>query len=291
MMRRTMTVTALALTLMLSACGDDGNDTKTPSTASSKKSGTTTPSPTPSPAPQTYSYDKAANFTIDRTFIGYDRYSSKATDGKFNTAEFSSSEDAVTSFRKSDSKITFADSSDLPNGGVFAYPGISGGSGLNIQNGQTTVALYLPTELSAYQYFVFADYSDTNIDRHFVIGSPTNPAEIDGTGTLTYAALIGEESNKSGVKPATLTIDLAKSTVSGTVPLIHDGGQSTDVVISGVINATKHIKGTLQSSDGKVTGEFGGRPFGPGGKELALVVALKKDDGTLAPYHLTGTLK
>ncbi|MBB3475549.1 hypothetical protein [Sphingomonas sp. BK345] len=281
----------LTLMLMLSACGDDGKDAKASATASSNKAGTTTPSPTPSPTPQTYSYEKAADLTIDRTFKGYDRFSATAVDGKFKTAEFSSSDTAVTSFVKSENKITFADSSDLPNGGVFAFPGISGGSGLYIQSGGRLVALGLPSALSSYQYFVFAEYADAGTYRHFVIGAPTNPAEINGTGTLTYAALIGEEGNKAGVKPAPLTVDLAKSTIAGTVPLIHDGGQATDVALTGTIDATKHIKGTFQSSDGKVTGEFRGRPFGPGGKELAMVVAVRKDDGTLASTRLTGTLK
>ncbi|MBW6525613.1 hypothetical protein KZ813_02035 [Sphingomonas sp. RHCKR7] len=286
-----MTGAALALALMLSACGDDGKNAKASSAASSSKSGTTSPTPTPSPTPRTYSYDKAANLTIDRTFTGYDRFSSAAVDGKFKTVDFSSSDSAVTSFVRSDSKITFADSSDLPNGGVFSFPGISGGSGIHIQSGGRLVALELPGELSSYQYFLFAEYADAGTYRHFVIGAPTNPAEINGTGTLTYSALIGEEFNKSGVKPAPLTVDLAKSIVSGTVPLIQDGGKATDVTLTGSIDATKHIKGTLQSSDGKLTGEFRGRPFGPGGKELALVVALKKEDGTLASTRLTATLK
>lgn len=285
MMRRTMT--ALALTLMVSACGDDGKDAKASSTASSKQAGTTTPSPTP----QTYSYDKAANLTIDRTFTGYDRFSSTAVDGKLKSADFSSSDTAVTSFVKSESKVTFADSSDLPSGGVFSLPGISGGSGIHIQSGGRLVALELPSKLSSYQYFLFAEYGDAGTYRHFVIGAPTNPAEINGTGSLTYSAMIGEEGNTSGVKAAALSIDLAKSTISGTVPLIHDGGQSTDVALTGVIDATKHIKGSFQSADGKLTGEFRGRPFGPGGKELAMVVAVKKDDGTLASTRLTGTLK
>lgn len=283
-------MTAVALTLMLSACGDDGKGTKTSGAASGKTAGTTTPSPTPSATPQTYSYDKAANLTIDRTFTGYDRLSSTVADGKLKSAEFSSSDNAVTSFVKSETKVTFADSSDLPNGGVFAFPGISGGSGIHIQSGGRLVALELPSELSSYQYFLFAEYGDAGTYRHFVIGAPTNPAEINGTGTLTYSALIGEEENKSSVKPAPLTVDLAKSTISGTIPLIQDGGQATDVALTGVIDATKHIKGTLQSSDNKVTGEFRGRPFGPGGKELAMVVVVKKDDGTFAPFRLTGKL-
>jgi hypothetical protein len=162
---------------------------------------------------------------------------------------------------------------------------------MHIESNGGLVALELPNAVAPYQYFLFAEYADAGTYRQFVIGAPTNPAEINGTGTLTYSALIGQEGNKSGVKPAPLTVNLAKSTVSGTVPLIHDGGQSTDVVISGVINATKHIMGTLQSSDGKLMGKFGGRPFGPGGNELALVVAVKKDDGTLASTHLTGTLQ
>lgn len=286
-----MTATAMVLALMLSACGDDGKDAQASATASSTKAGTTTPTPTPSPTPQTYSYDKAANLTIDRTFKGYDRFSSTAVDGKFKTAEFSSSDSAVTSFVKGESKIAFADSSDLPHGGVFSFPGISGGAGIHIQSGGQLVALELPSALSSYQYFLFAEYADAGTYRHFVIGAPTNPAEINGTGTLTYAALIGEEGNKSGVKPAPLTVDLAKSTIGGTIPLIHDGGQGTDVALTGSIDATKHIKGTFQSSDGKLTGEFRGRPFGPGGKELAMVVAVKKDDGTLASFRLTGTLK
>lgn len=284
-----MTAGALTLVVMLSACGDDGKDAKASTTASSRKAGTTTSSPTLSPT-QTYSYDKAANLTTDRTFTGYDRFSSSVVDGKLKAAEFSSSDTAVTSFVKNESKITFADSSDLPNGGGFSFPGDSGGSGLHIQSGGRLVALELPSEVSSYQYCLFAEYADANTYRDFVIGAPTNPAEINGSGTLTYSALIGEEGNKSGVKSAPLTVDLAKSTVSGTIPLIHDGGQSTDVALNGVIDATKHIKGTLQSSDSKITGEFRGRPFGPGGKEIAMVVALKKDDGTLASFRLTGKL-
>ncbi|WP_159755130.1 hypothetical protein [Sphingomonas sp. 8AM] len=284
-------MTAVALILMLSGCGSDENGAQL-SSAGAAGTGTAAvaPTPTPTPAAPSYTYEKAANLKVDRTFTGYDRFSSTGTDGKFTTVEFSSSDTAVTSWGKAESKITFADSADLPDGGVYSFPNISAGTGLRIETTTRLVALELPDKLPDYQYFTFAEYGDSSKYRSFVIGSPTNPAELNGIAKLTYSAMINEEEKKAGAKPASLTVDLAKSVVSGTVPMFDDG-DALDMTLTGTIDAAKHIKGTLQSVDGKLTGEYRGRPFGPGGKELALVIVLKEADGTLQQAHLTASLQ
>ncbi len=287
------TMTALALSLMLGACGDGGTDASL-SSAGAVGSGTATAAPAATsgsaPTAPTYTYEKAANLKVDRNFVGYDRLSSTVTDANLTAPEFSSSDTAVTSWGLATSKITFADSADLPDGGAFSFPGVTGGTGLYIKSGTRLVSLNLPEELSAYQYFTFAEYGDSSKYRLFVIGSPTNPAELNGTSTLTYKATINEADKPADAKPAPLAVDLAKSVVSGIVPLFRDD-KSVDVTLTGTIDATKHIKGALQSTDGKLTGEFRGRPFGPGGKELALVIAVKQEDGKTRPTYLTGTLQ
>lgn len=291
MARRTMT--AVALMLMLSGCGSDEKGAQL-SSAGSAGTGTAviapTPTPTPTPVAPSYTYEKAADLKADRTFTGYDRFTATGTDEKFTTFEFNSSDTAVTSWGKADSKVTFADSADLPNAGVYSFPNISAGTGLHVETRTQLVALELPAKLADYQYFTFATYGDSSKIRSFVIGSPTNPAELNSTATLTYSAMINEEEKKAGAKPAPLTVDLAKSVVSGTVPLFDDG-DALNMTLTGTIDTTKHIKGTLQSADGKLTGEFRGRPFGPGGKELALVIVLKKADGALLAAHLTASLQ
>ncbi|MBY9061823.1 hypothetical protein K7957_02615 [Sphingomonas yunnanensis] len=93
-------MTALALTLMLSACGDDGKNAglnRKTITASTNPAPTPTPTPTPTATARTYTYETAAAFRFDRRFIGYDRVSGSVADGKSASAEFSSSETAVTS--------------------------------------------------------------------------------------------------------------------------------------------------------------------------------------------------
>ncbi len=292
----------MTLMLALGGCGGDGNGERPSPTGSGGTAVTTiaaapTPTPTPTPVPtststvQSYTYETAANLAVDRKFTGYDRFSSTAIDKKFTTALFDSSDRGVTYWGQADSKITFADSSDLPEGGVFSFPGIHGKTGLYIESGGRLVALGLPDGLKAYQYFIFAEYSDSGKYRHFVIGSPTDPAELNKAVTLTYLAIVGEELNKVGVKPAPLSVDLAKSTVSGTVPMMTDNASSINVTLNGTIDATKHLRGTLQDAAGKRIGEFAGRPFGPGGRELALVVAVTQDNGTIASTRLTGTLQ
>lgn len=284
-------MTAVALILMLSGCGGDENGAQLSSAGSAGTvAAAVAPTSSTTPAAPSYIYEKAADLKVDRTFTGYDRFSSTGIDGKFTTVEFSSSDTAVTSWGKADSKITLADSADLPDGGVYSFPGISSGIGLHIETKTRLVTLELPDKLPDYQYFTFAVYGDSSKYRSFVIGSPTNPAELNGTATLTYSAMINEEEKKAGAKPAPLTVDLAKSVVSGTVPLFDDG-EALDMTLTGTIDTTKHIKGTLQSVDGKLTGDFRGRPFGPGGKELALVIVLKEADGTLQQAHLTASLQ
>ncbi len=303
MTRRTMT--AVALVLMLSGCGDDDNGTKSNPAATATSAPAPTPAPTPTPTPvptptptpsptpvaQSYTYEVAPNLAVDRKFIGYDRFSATAVDGKFTTAVFESSESAVTLWSQAESKITFADSADLPNGGVFSFPNFHMKTGLYINSNNRLVALGLPDGLSSYQYFIFAEYAEGDKYRQFVIGAPTNPAELDKAVTLTYLAMINEENNKFGVKPAPLSVDLAKGTVSGTVPLLTDTSHYLNVTVTGTIDVQKHIKGTLQTTDGKALGEFRGRPFGPGGKELALVAEVMQDTGTIKQVRLTGTLQ
>ncbi|MBY9061824.1 transferrin-binding protein-like solute binding protein [Sphingomonas yunnanensis] len=155
----------------------------------------------------------------------------------------------------------------------------------------------MPSELSKYSFFALAEYIDAKTHRVYVIGSPTNPAEVNQPVILTYFALVGEIKNKadaSGKTPATaqlLTIDLAKNTVSGTIPVVDADGKASDFNLSGTIDGLKHVSGTLKSADGTVTGEFHGRPYGAGGKELAGVVAIKRSDGTYWYSTLTGALK
>jgi hypothetical protein len=305
MMRRTMT--ALTLTLMLSACGDDGKDvssSKITRTAATKPA----PTPTPTPATRTYTYETAALFNKDQAYIGYDRVTASKKDGKLVSANYSVSETASLTFQTNGGKVTLPDSSDLPNAGVYtAVNGngtISAGSLLQFSNGGNAISLGLgefrPASVPSlrlgnasisYNYIAGVSYESADIFRGFLVGSPTNPTEIAATGSLVYSALIDEAKNKNAMARQPLTLDLAKNTISGTIPLIADDGSSTDYEFHGAIDGTKHLSGSLNSSDGKVTGEFRGRLFGPAGKEIGLIVSLKQPDGSYRVALLTGALK
>ncbi len=287
-------MTALALTLMLSACGDDGKDAGSNKTNTATTKPATTPTPTP--VARTYTYEKAANFTADRSFTGYDRVSGSLTGDKIKTVEYSSSEVGVTSYSTQGGKVTLPDSADLPGGGVYSMVQgngtISAGTRVKFNSGDNHVSLGLPEELKAYSYFAYAEYSNATSYRVFLVGSPTNPAEINQPASLTYLAMVGEGNNaKSQAKPQALTLDLAKNIVSGTISVVGDDGTVSDFDLTGTIDASKHVIGTLKSKDNSVTGEFRGRPFGAGGKELAALVTIKRPDGTYWLSLLTGALK
>ena len=128
--------------------------------------------------------------------------------------------------------------------------------------------------------------------RVFLVGAATNPAELNQSTTLTYAALISESENEKGaVKAAPLTLDVARSTIAGTIPRVDDDRAGADYDLLGTIDGAKHLTGSLKSKDGKITGEFRGRLLGPGGKEIALIATLKFPDGTYEVDLLTGKLQ
>ena len=304
MTRRLMT--AMVLVLAVSGCGSDG---KTGATSSVPVTTGPTPSPSPSPSPsptpaatptptpvatRTYTYERATDFTQDRKFTGYDRVTVKLANEKALSTEFSSSETAVTSYATQGGKITLPDSTDLPGAGVYSAGDLTlkAGQRATYSAAGGTVSIGLPDMLKAYDYFTFALFKDSNIARILVVGSPTDPKEIASVGTLTYLALIKEESNDKGKATAqTLTIDRGAGTVSGTIPMVNSSDTTTDYQLTGKIDANARVTGTLVSKDGATTGQFQGRLYGKGGKEIALLVSLKQTDGSFYATVLTGRLK
>ncbi|MGK6323635.1 transferrin-binding protein-like solute binding protein [Sphingomonas sp. DT-51] len=287
-------MTAVALTLMLSACGDDGKGNKTSATANSK---TAAPAPTPSPSPspaRTYTYDKI-DFKADRSFIGYDRLSGTKQGDEYKSFEFSSSDTGVVSYATANGKVTLPDSADLAHGGVIDTASgatVSVGTGVYVEKEGFKLKFGKPDHLDGYDYFATAFYDDSTQGRGFLFGYPTNPAELGGADVRTYLALIDEsENDQHGVELAPLTVDFSKSTITGTIPRV-DGNKAVGVYqLSGAIDANKHLTGSLNSQNGKISGEFRGRLFGPGGKEIALVAYFKSSDGTTEVGLLTGKLK
>lgn len=292
MMRRTMTAVTLTLTLMLSACGDDGTGTKTSGTASSKNVAPT-PSPSPSPA-RTYTYDKI-DFKVDRSFIGYDRISGTKQGDEYKSFELSSSDTGVTSYATANGKVTLPDSADLAHGGIIETmtgATVAVGTGVSFDKDGVKLKFGKPDNLESYDYFATAFYDDSKQGRGFLFGYPTNPAELGGTDVRTYLALIDEsENDKHGVESAPLTVDFSKSTISGTIPRVDENKAAEVYQLNGAIDANKHLTGSLKSLDGKISGEFRGRLFGPGGNEIALIADFKFSDGTAEVGLLTGKLK
>jgi hypothetical protein len=290
----------MVLVLAVSGCGSDG---KTGATSSVPVTTGPTPSPTPTPvatptptpaATRTYTYDRATDFTQDRKFTGYDRITVKLASEKALSTEFSSSETAVTSYATQGGKITLPDSTDLPGAGVYSAGDftLKAGQRATYSAAGGTVSIGLPDILKAYEYFTFAIFKDSNIARLLVVGSPTDPKEIASAGTLTYLALINEESNDKGKATAqTLTIDTGAGTVSGTIPMLNSSDTTADYQLTGKIDANARVTGTLVSKDGATTGQFQGRLYGKGGKEIALLVSLKQTDGSFYATVLTGRLK
>lgn len=141
-------------------------------------------------------------------------------------------------------------------------------------------------------FIATAFYDDSKQGRGFLFGYPTNPAELGGADVRTYLALIDEsENDKHGVESAPLTVDFSKSTISGTIPRVGENKAAKVYQLNGAIDAGKHLTGSLKSQDGKISGEFRGRLFGPGGKEIALIADFKLSDGTAEVGLLTGKLK
>lgn len=307
MTRRLMT--AMVLVLTVSGCGSDGKggsatvpvtNTATPSptpAASPTPSPTPAPSPTPTPtASRTYTYERASNFKSDRTFTGYDRINVTVANGKAFAGSISSSETGVTSYATKNGTITLADSSDLPNGGVYSVASgganISAGQRVQTSTNGGNVSIGLVDSLVKYEYFTEAVFSSSSLERIPLIGAPTNPAELPTSGTLTYLALIQEENNAAGkVAAQPLTIDRATGKVTGTISAVNSNGSaSLDFELTGTIDANAHVTGTVRSKDGTVTGQFSGRPFGQGGKEIALLLNLTQQ-GEAYGYLLSGRLK
>ena len=218
----------------------------------------------------------------------------KLANEKALSIEFSSSETAVTSYATQGGKITLADSTDLPGSGAYSAGDFTLKSGQRATYSAAggTVSIGLPDLLKAYDYFTFALFKDSNIARILVVGSPTDPKEITSAGTLTYLALIQEESNDKGKANAqALTINTSAGTVSGTIPMVNSSDTTTDYELTGKIDANAKVTGTLHSKDGATTGQFQGRLYGKGGKEIALLVSLRQTDGSFFGTVLTGRLK
>jgi hypothetical protein len=282
---------ALALTLMLCGCGSDGGEkqieTKIPRLVATAPAPTPSPSPTPTPTPssvRSYTYEKATDFSRDRTFIGYDGVKGMAVDDKdWLKVDFIQSETSVTSFAVHDETITLADSADLPAGGVFpeAKPvGVSSDAIVGSTSSFWTVALGLPKELSSYIYFALALFKSQTAKQVMIVGSPTNPSELSQAAPRSYLAMIAEDNNTDkSVQPLPLSIDFQKGTVTGTVPVVNANGTVMQVELTGTYAQTNHVTGSLSSANGGVSGKFQGRLFGPGGKEIALLIISK--DGTV----------
>lgn len=201
----------------------------------------------------------------------------------------------MTSYATANGKVTLPDSADLPNGGVIETASgatVSVGTGVTFDQNGIKLIFGKPDHLESYDYLARALYQDSKQFRAFLFGYPTNPAELSGTDVRTYLSLIDEDQNdKGGVEAAPLTVDLAKNTISGTIPRV-DQNKAVEVYeVSGSIDAAKHLTGSLHSKDGKISGEFSGRLFGPGGKEIALLTSFKFNDGLVEQGLLTGKLK
>ncbi|WP_375249039.1 transferrin-binding protein-like solute binding protein [Sphingomonas sp.] len=112
-----------------------------------------------------------------------------------------------------------------------------------------------------------------------LIGAPTNPTELSGSGVFTYLAMMDEEENTANLaKFQVVTIDRATGKVSGTVSRADGSIAPVDFDLTGTLDTGNHIEGTIRSKTGNLTGTFTGRLFGPAGKEIALLYRL--DSGT-----------
>lgn len=308
----------LTLAMMLSACGGDGqarlNDSKaiapvtpaptpTPSpspTPTPTPNPTPTPEPTPSPTPtptpvQTYAYERAANFTKDQTFVGYDGVKGMAFDDvKWSTAEFISSDTGATTFATSHGRIALPDSSDLLGGGIMSLNqenGASAESIISYKGDFGSVWMGLPAAIAHYEYFAFASFQGMGSARLFLVGHPTNPVELNQASRLTYLAMIAEAHDHPGVKPLPLVVDLSTQQVSGNVPSINEDGTATELQVTGSIDSSNHITGKITSKSGDVTATFRGRLFGRNGKEIALLIISKRGLADQRVSLLTGTLQ
>ena len=192
-------------------------------------------------------------------------------------------------------KITLPDSADLPNNGTYALTGanISSGRSITFSTSGGTVHIGLPPALSAYSYFVTAEFYNDTVQRSFLIGAPTDPAELIGLKTLNYSAMVNEESNDKGkVAPETLVVDLVSGTVTGTISALNDAGEVfAKYKINGKVDSNGRFSGTFSSSLGDGNGEMRGRMYGKGGKEIAILMKRDLGDGRSDIDLLTGRLQ
>lgn len=307
---------AVAMLLPLGSCGGDGarGVAVVPGGATPAPTPAPAPTPTPTPTPAA-SYDQAYNLAQDRTFalIGAELTAvgdfSPGTSGYTFRSIAATLQDALVSPTLAYLAANQQAALNLNN----STPALMfDRSEVNGQPTATILSYITPTGFLAYfaptptvggapvalRYTIGVVQNDQIrnaangldvVERRYVSGTPTLPQDVPGSGNAAYTVLLtsyvqtGSGANTFNGDGATLSIDYATGAVTGTITATSTAsGQpvtNISLTFAGRLGSgsSGRFSGTVTGNNA-VAGNFAGRLFGPGGKEVGLSFALTRGE-------------